>query len=353
MPTNKGKLAGAKAGEFNNLIRAAFEVRCISPIMPRPKIDDDGFVVIEDVDEEEEVIVGGNVDGNDEEEGDANNGDPPRLIVESPHRQNATITPPRRLLSGHLPSYFLSSEPYLQLANTSIHGVIQKETNTVREDIKDHADKMMKVLRRRLSKHIRTKIPDESKHSHPALLFVKVNLNRFVALLCYFDQARTNTIMHTNACLLQHHLHGGFVVAEDSELEGSYVHYLTDDCKLIRSGEAVCSNATKNGIVKRNEEGHRKKAASASVLDGECFYTLYSSRDNTNQLTDKRGYFENLKQYCGFCFKRNGNVEPLVSIVEGESLFDWSVYIRSLEKANIRGSSTLKEKQLAVVGYFF
>ena len=65
------------------------------------------------------------------------------------------------------------------------------------------------------------------------------------------------------------------------------------------------------------------------------------------------GHFEDLSQYCGFCFNRSENVEPLISTVPGEALFDWSLYIEQLERADIRGCNTLKEKQLVVVGYFF
>ena len=196
LPTNKGNLNGAKAGEFNNLIRAAFDGRCKSPIMPRPKTDDEGNVVIDDDSDEKDVIHGSN------EDGETNEGCPPRLIVMSPHHQVAIVTPLRQPLTEYPPSYFLSSERYLQLANCSIHGVIRMETDSVREKDKQHADKLVRVLRRRLLKHIRTKIADKLKHSHPALLFVRANLNRYTALLCYFGQARKNPIMHQNACLL-------------------------------------------------------------------------------------------------------------------------------------------------------
>ena len=47
------------------------------------------------------------------------------------------------------------------------------------------------------------------------------------------------------------------------------------------------------------------------------------------------------------------NVEGLTTEVEGSNLFDWSVYISHLEKANIRGTKSLREKQLTVVSYFF
>lgn len=62
----------------------------------------------------------------------------------------------------------------------------------------------------------------------------------------------------------------------------------------------VGSNEPKHGIVKRNEEGNQKKAATVTLLNGECFYTLYPSESNTNQLPNQMGCFEDLKQYCVF-----------------------------------------------------
>ena len=124
----------------------------------------------------------------------------------------------------------------------------------------------------------------------------------------------------------------------------------------MRSGKAVGSNdlSPVNGLVFRNEQGHMKKAVSASLVDGECFYTLYPSRSNVNQLPNRRGYFEDLKLYSGFCFNRKEKTDGLTSSGKDEScLFDWSLYINCLTKTNIRGCDTLREKQLVIVGYFF
>ena len=101
------------------------------------------------------------------------------------------------------------------------------------------------------------------------------------------------------------------------------------------------------------KNSHAKKVATASLVDGECFYTLYSSRSNSNYLPNSVGYFEDLTMYCGFCFNRSTDVEAMTSKEHDRGLFDWSLYIKQLERANIRGCNTLREKQLVVVGYFF
>ena len=102
----------------------------------------------------------------------------------------------------------------------------------------------------------------------------------------------------------------------------------------------------------RNKCLHAKQAVTASLVDCECFYTIYSSQLNVNQFPNRIGYFEDLSQYCGLFFNHSENVKPSISTVPGESLFDWPLYIEQSERANIRGCSTFKEKQLAVVGYF-
>lgn len=59
-------------------------------------------------------------------------------------------------------------------------------------------------------------------------------------------------------------------------------------------------------------------------------------------------YFEELTQYCGFCFKKCGNVDALISIDEVKSLFDWSLHVNKLEQTNIRGYQTMNEKQFVI-----
>ena len=265
------------------------------------------------------------------------------------------MTPPRPILHKR-PSHFLSSESYLNLAVRTIRGVLRVEVDTInKEDEIYAADNLGRVLKSRLERHIKTKILDTTKHNHPALLFVRANLNRYAALLHFYKQARQSPVMNHNSCLLQQPWRSGFLPALDDELEGSYLHYSNEEGAWVRTGKAVGSDMSSpiNGIVFRNKMGHSKKAATASLVDGECFYTMYPARSNSNQLPNRMGYFDDLTQYCGFSFKRSGNVEALVSTVDGECLFDWSLYIKKLETANIRGCKSLREKQLVVVGYFF
>ena len=148
-----------------------------------------------------------------------------------------------------------------------------------------------------------------------------------------YGQARKSPVMNRNSCILEHPSRGGFLPAVDRDLEGSYLHYSNEDYHWIRSGKAVGSDASspRNGIMFRNETGHIKKAATISLVEGEWFYILYPSQLNKNQLTNQLGYFEDLTQYCGFCFNLSKYIEPLISTVPSESLSDWTLYINQLK----------------------
>ena len=79
---NKGSVDGPME---NNLVRAAYTVRCLPVIMMRPDTDEDGNVIMEDDDDD---VVDDDVD--------VNNEDPPRLIVECPP-QCPPQCPPRNI----------------------------------------------------------------------------------------------------------------------------------------------------------------------------------------------------------------------------------------------------------------
>ena len=122
--------------------------------------------------------------------------------------------------------------------------------------------------------------------------------------------------MNSNSCILEHPSRGRFLPAVGIDLKGSCLHYSTVDFQLIRSGKVVINALNpRNDVVLRNKSGHIKKEAISLLVDGECFYTLYPSRLNENQLPNQMEHFENLTQYCGFCFNQSENVDSLVSTV--------------------------------------
>ena len=132
------------------------------------------------------------------------------------------------------------------------------------------------------------------------------------------------------------------------------MHYFNDGCKFVLSGKAVRSDnsCTLSGIVQRNEGGHKKKSALYSLANGKCFYTLFPSLANSNQLSNKWGNFEDLTLYSGFCFNRKNNTVKLTSVEEGKCIFDWSLYINHLTRTNICGCSTSQKITQQPLNYF-
>ena len=71
-----------------------------------------------------------------------------------------------------------------------MRGTLNIEISPVTEEKKISVDKLGRILHLRLAKKIRTKVDDPSKHNHPALLFVKANLNQLTALLYFFRTSK-------------------------------------------------------------------------------------------------------------------------------------------------------------------
>ena len=128
------------------------------------------------------------------------------------------------------------------MANCCHCNITSGNVLSTNEERKAHADLIGQILHRRLAKHIRTKIDEPVKHNHPALLFVWANLNQFAAILVFFNQARMSSVLNMKSCLLQNPSLGGFVLAVNTELEGSYLHYHDNRERLICSGKAIGSN---------------------------------------------------------------------------------------------------------------
>ena len=254
------------------------------------------------------------------------------------------------------------TDGYLLLAKANIRGVFTYAIDLVTDAMKLRANKLGLLLHGRLFDHVRRKTLDEKKHNHPVLVFVRKNLNQVASLLYFFDHAIKDPYCATkNNCLLKLPIVGSFIDATDEKIEGCYIHNLSETMEWVRSGKAVGS-ANSNpvaGVVSRNLE-HKKRAAKATIVEGKCFYTIFPSENNKEKLPGRRGYFEDLKQFVGMGFRRDENTDGLTctsKIVLGKdertrSLFDWSNYIEKLESTTIRGCTTLKEKQLVVVGYF-
>jgi hypothetical protein len=89
------------------------------------------------------------------------------------------------------------------------------------------------------------------------------------------------------------------------------------------------------------------KNATSGKYDKNLFYSSYPSKSITS--TDgirRRGYFENLRQYCGIGFRRDGDMSILIGI------FKWGEdVVEKVNKLTLYSCNELDEKHLVMVGY--
>ena len=86
------------------------------------------------------------------------------------------------------------------------------------------------------------------------------------------------------------------------------------------------------------------------------FYSTYPHSTNTSSCDlVRRGYFDDLQQYCGVGFCRSKlNTDTMSSITDDGKIFVWSgATLKHLDDTNLNGCRHIKDKQLIMVGYFF
>ena len=185
--------------------------------------------------------------------------------------------------------------------------------------------------------------------------FTRQNLPRFAAMFVLVGHCiRNSHQVLEETCLLRHPT-AAWVQAKVAALEGCYLFYDSDAGIWIRSGKAAGSDHSvpRAGIVNRMK-GHKEAASKSSVIEKNSrLYLEYPTADNPNRLKSAR-FFEDLVQYNGIAFDRDSNTDGLTSSTEGSNLLHWSKSVlEGLERMNEGGCSTLREKQLVIVSYFF
>ena len=189
--------------------------------------------------------------------------------------------------------------------------------------------------------------------------FVRSNLNRLSAMLVYFGHAMTDLRRaNENTCLLGRV--EAFLRATDVLLEGCYAVYDPIESVWIRSGKAVgsASSSPRAGLLNRWEgkSGHRATAGKITADETNKFALCYPTRSNPINLpSTRRGYFDDLELYVGLGFNRDSETAGLTSTdADGGNIFFWSKEVLELLDKSKEGScTTLKEKQLVMVGYLF
>ena len=139
-----------------------------------------------------------------------------------------------------------------------------------------------------------------------------------------------------------------------SDLEGCYLYYDQIHHKWIRSGKAVGSRSSnpRRTFGCRHQE-HKKAAGEKGNMNQKSnFYSCYPDKSLTESNSRRKGYFNNLSQYCGIGFQRDGDTSGITEIEENKGIFTWSNdVIERVNKLNLSYCKDLEEKQLVMVDF--
>ena len=141
------------------------------------------------------------------------------------------------------------------------------------------------------------------------------------------------------------------VEGEVNELEGCYLHYNRIRHVWIRSGKVVGSSQS-NGETSRNFKIRQDEHANCARCNTKSsrFYSLHPDEQANTIGNIRRGFWHHLHQYCGIGFSRKEGTKGITDIEDG--LFMWDENsIKKIENLKLIGCTTIKEKQLVMVGY--
>ena len=106
----------------------------------------------------------------------------------------------------------------------------------------------------------------------------------------------------------------------NASLEGAYLYYDKDNKKWIQSGKVVGSDKVSSNRTFETRHQDHVKAIKNVTMDSSRFYQLYPSRTMINDvinITERRGYSENLVQYCAIGFDRKQQIDAIVNKNDG------------------------------------
>ena len=214
----------------------------------------------------------------------------------------------------------------------------------------------------RLKQHLHLRIKNKHKHNNYAISWFQSNLPQFCALVA-LSRHIANDLHSTdeNSTLIAHPSdeHSTFATCTKndlfSDLEGCYLYYDQNRHNWIRSGKAVGSRYSKpKRSFKTRHEEHKKEAGATNngnKYEKSKFYSCYpiQSTADSNDCR-RRGYFDNLVQYCGIGFNRDDDTSNITATSEDEGIFTWSNdVIEQVTSLHLSTNTELKDKQLVMV----
>ena len=193
---------------------------------------------------------------------------------------------------------------------------------------------------------------DARKREHFTTYWFRNNLPRFCCLVTLLGHVLDDVGCSSAESTLLSHPQDRFVAVSDTteELEGCYLHYDRVQHRWVRSGLAVGSDK----LPRRSMNYVQSKHIARSKMKGhsERFELFFPDRTLDCDSSIRRGWFQNLDQYCAVGFARNLDVSALCMEEEGEGIFWWDkASLEEINRLKYYDCTTLREKQLLMIGY--
>ena len=215
----------------------------------------------------------------------------------------------------------------------------------VNDKLKMKADKIQRLLKVRLTRHLNIRVEKEKLREHWSFQWARKNMHAMAGYMAIYDMTKNDIItLDENATLLK--TSDNFLSIENTpNKHGAYLYWDVNDEKYVRSGKT-----TGNPFSKRHE-AHEAKAA-ARFCTGR-FYRRYPSkpsvRSNANaSVAGRRGHFESLMMLSALAFEI-GNSEATKRF-ESIFIFDDNDKMH-INKMNKRGNNTWQAKCNDMVSY--
>jgi hypothetical protein len=190
----------------------------------------------------------------------------------------------------------------------SIGKTISYPASSIDNELKEKADMLAKVLRRRMPNFLSSRISNETVRSHWAIKLAGKNLSFVAAYMVLVDHVKADLscLDDTKSLLANRHSNRFILCDSFPNHEGTYLYYDNNIEEFIRSGK-VCGR----GFVERHKEHSRESRKEGN--GGNHFYFMYPTKENVSTASrSKQGWFESLTQFIAAGFDPRSTRASLV-----------------------------------------
>ena len=248
------------------------------------------------------------------------------------------------------PSSFLLDPDWIAMVTTCVLGV---KNFAMRISCDSRKIKNCNILYNLLNDRFNTRIINsvcESKQDNLTVRWFRNNLGRFCCIVTLLGHTIEDIECATADSTLLCHPQDRFVSASGTigDLEGCYLHYDNILHRWVRSGLAVGSDGLPRRSMNYAQSQHIQRSRTKG--SNKRFELYYPDRTLDNNSSIRRGWFQNLEQYCAVGFDRSLDVASFC--LESEGIFWWSeASLEEIKSLKYYDCTSLREKQLVMIGY--